>query len=263
MNLIAIDIGNTNITIGLFLHGKEDSIQSVPGRAKTKLTNILTSAWQKIPYVKAANAKKRNGAIVVSSVKPVWTELVAHIARETLDEKILLIGKDIPAPIELAVEEPERVGSDRAVSAAAAYAVVENAVVIADFGTAVTIDVVDEKGRFLGGVICPGFELSARALETGTAQLPRVKVNRPKTPYGRNTREAISCGLYYAAVGTLQEVVRRYAEKLGRWPQTIITGRSAELIRKDCEFIDNFVPNLAVKGVVLAYKKYLEERAGG
>jgi len=156
----------------------------------------------------------------------------------------LLIGKNIPLPMKLAVDKPGEVGTDRVISAAAAYAVVEDAVVVADFGTAVTIDLVDEKGIFLGGVICPGLEIGARALKENTSQLPKVKIARPKTPYGKTTTEAINCGLYYSAIATLQEVIRRYAEKIGRWPQTILTGSAAKVIKDDCDFIDSYVPNL-------------------
>ena len=78
--------------------------------------------------------------------------------------------------------------------------------------------------------------------------------------YGKNTTDAINCGLYYSVVGALQEIIRRYAEELGRWPQTIITGSGAKTIHTDCEFIDNYVPNLVVKGIVLAYQKHLEAK---
>jgi len=137
---------------------------------------------------------------------------------------------------------------------------VEDAVVVADFGTAVTIDLVDERGVFLGGVICPGFEIGAQALKENTAQLPKVKVTRPKTPYGRTTAEAINCGLYYSAIGTLEAVISRYAEEIGKWPQTVLTGSAAKIIKDDCRFIDSYVPNLVVKGIALAYKKYIEEK---
>ncbi|MHC4154803.1 MAG: type III pantothenate kinase [Planctomycetota bacterium] len=159
------------------------------------------------------------------------------------------------------VDEPGKVGTDRVVAAAAAYAVVEEAVVVADFGTAMTIDLVDQHGVFQGGVICPGIEMGAEALRRSTAQLPRIKVSRPEAPYGKNTTDAINCGLYYSAVSTLQEVVRRYAEKIGRWPHTVLTGSAAELIKDDCEFVDSYVPNLVLKGIVLAYQKYIEEKA--
>jgi type III pantothenate kinase len=261
MNIIAIDIGNTNIHIGLFLEGKEQSIESVPGGSRAKVTNCLKSAWQKIPAIESSTEDKRNGVIVVSSVKPAWTKVVREIAKTNFDEDIYVIGKDIPLPMQLWIDEPDKVGTDRVVSAAAAYDVAQDAVVIADFGTAVTIDLVDQNGIFLGGVICPGFEISAKALRDYTAQLPNIKITKPKAPYGKNTVDAINCGLYYSIVGALQEVIGRYAEEFGKWPQTVITGSAAKVIAGDCEFIDDYVPNLVVKGIVLAYKKYLEQKA--
>jgi type III pantothenate kinase len=260
MNIIAVDIGNTNITIGLYLKNEEQFIKSIPGRSRKELTNCLKSVWQKVPIVKSSKEKKRNGIIVVSSVKPAWTKLIEQIVKDNLGEKIFIIGKDIPLPMTLWVDEPDKVGTDRVVAAAAAYAVVEDAVAVADFGTAVTIDLVDEKGIFLGGVIFPGFEISAKALNENTAQLPKIKIARPTAPYGKNTTEAVNCGLYYSAVATLQEVIRRYAEKIGKWPHTVLTGSAAETIKDDCEFIDSYVPNLVVKGIVLAYRKYAKEK---
>jgi len=262
MNIIAVDIGNTNITIGLFLKGEEESTKSIPGRARKKLTDCFKSAWQKIPILESSKEKKRNGVIVVSSVKPARTKLIRQIVKDNLGEKVYIIGKDIPLPMTLWVDEPDKVGTDRVVSAAAAYDVVEDAVVVADFGTAVTIDLVDKKGTFLGGVICPGFKISALALKQNTAQLPGIKVTKPKTPYGKNTVEAINCGLYYSALGTLEEVIRRYAEKIDKWPQTVITGAGATTIKNDCDYIDSYVPNLVVKGIILAYRKYIEEKIG-
>jgi type III pantothenate kinase len=261
MNIIAIDIGNTNITVGLFLDGQEQFIKSIPGNSQDELVSCLESAWQKVPVLETSKEKKRNGAIVVSSVKPAWTELVANIVKDNLGEKVHIIGKDIPLPMPTWVDEPDKVGTDRIVSAAAAYAVVEDAVVIADFGTAVTIDLVDEHGVFQGGVICPGFEISAKALKDNTAQLPNIKVTKPHGPYGKNTADAINCGLYYSIIGAMEEIIRRYAEQIGRWPQTIITGSGAETIKDDCTFVDNYVPYLVVKGVVLAYQKHIEEKA--
>jgi type III pantothenate kinase len=261
MNIIAIDIGNTNIDVGLFLDGKEEFIKSIPGGSRAKLTNCLKSAWETIPVIESSKENKRDGVIVVSSVKPAWTNVIKEIVQTSLDEEILIIGKDIPLPIQLWVDEPDMVGTDRVISAAAAYDVVGDAVVVADFGTAVTIDLVDQNGIFLGGAICPGFEISAKALRDYTAQLPNIKITKPKTPYGKNTVDAINCGLYYSIVGALQEIIRRYAEKFGKWPQTIITGSGAKVIAGDCEFIDNYVPNLVVKGIVLAYNKYIEQKA--
>lgn len=260
MNIIAADIGNTNITIGLFLAGKEQFIKSIPGQSEKKLADCLKSAWKKIPIAKSSKEKKRDGVIVVSSVKPAWTRRLRELVKETLDERIYVIGRNIPLPMKLTTDEPAKIGTDRIAAAAAAYDVVEGSVVVADFGTAVTIDLVDEKGVFLGGVICPGFDISAKALKENTAQLPEIKISRPKIPYGKNTTQAINCGLYYSAIGTLREIIERYAEKIGKWPYAIVTGSAANIIKDDCDFIDSFVPNLVVKGIVLAYRKYIEEK---
>jgi type III pantothenate kinase len=260
MNLIAIDIGNTNIGVGLFLEGEEQFVKSVPGESTAELTELLKSTWEMIPVAKRSKEGKRDGIIVAGSVKPAWTKLVRDIVKQTIDENILLVGKDIPYPIELSINEPDKVGIDRVLAASAAYAVVEHAVVVADFGTAVTIDLVDDRGVFCGGVILPGFEMSANALHNDTAQLPKVTVTKPQWPFGKNTVDAINAGLYYSAVSSLQEIVRRYAEVLGAWPQTVITGSGAKLIKDDCDFVDNYVPNLVIKGIALAYEKYIESR---
>jgi type III pantothenate kinase len=261
MNIIAVDIGNSSIAVGLFLDGKQDFIQTFPGGAEDALRDCLTDAWEKIPVLESSAEGKRNGVIVISSVNPAWTDLVRRIAQDDLGEKVHIVGQDIPLPVTAWVDEPDKVGTDRLVAAAAAYAVVEDAVVVADFGTAVTIDLIDENGVFQGGVICPGFDISAQALKDNTAQLPKVTVHRPSGPYGKNTADAINCGLYYSVIGAMEEIIRRYAEQLGRWPQTIITGSAAATIKDDCPFVDNYVPHLVVKGIVLAYMKYIESKS--
>jgi type III pantothenate kinase len=85
-------------------------------------------------------------------------------------------------------------------------------------------------------------------------------VSRPSEPLGKNTEDAINCGLYYGAVGALQEIIQRFSQKNGTWPQTVITGSGAQVIYQDCEFIDSYVPHMVIKGIVLAYKKHLEEQ---
>jgi type III pantothenate kinase len=260
MNLIAIDIGNTNISVGLFFEGEEKFVKTLPGQDLSGLTDLFKSTWEMMPVAKRSKEGKRDGVIVASSVNPAWTDVIRDIVKQTTGEKILLIGKDIPFPIELSINEPDKVGTDRILAASAAYAVVEQAVVVADFGTAVTIDLVDDRGVFCGGVIFPGFESSARALHQDTALLPEVHVTKPDWPFGRNTAEAINAGLYYSAISSLQEIVRRYAEVIGTWPQTVITGSGAKLIKDDCDFIDSYVPNLVIKGIALAYQKYIESR---
>jgi len=260
MNLLTIDIGNTNITTAHFADGIEVMIKSVPGDNPESIAAVIKDAWEHVPFVKTAKEPTRDGIVLVSSVKPQWTEMIRKIVQETIDEKIKLIPGDFPIPMEVDFKKIEKVGSDRLLAAVAAYEVVQDAVIIADFGTAVTIDVVNEKGVFLGGTIMPGFAISAKALNTGTAQLPEVIVKRPDKPFGQNTNDAINCGLYYSAIGALQEIIRRYSEHLGRWPQTVITGSGSRVIKDDCDFIDSFVSDLVVKGMVISFNKYFEEQ---
>jgi len=302
VNLVAIDIGNTNITAGLFIDSTEAMIEKIAGDNSEELAKILKTFWQKIPFVhphtycsgqtpkkepiqqmpgekdsairqhstigegvKAGKDKdkKHDGIIVVASVKSDWTEKIREIVKKELNEKILEIGigKDVPLPMELDVDEPQKVGVDRVLCAFAGFMVVGDAVVVADFGTAVTIDLVDENGVFLGGTILPGFDMSADALHRHTAVLPKVdKIKTPKKPFGRNTIEAINNGLYYSAIGALETITRFYSEQLGRWPQTVVTGGNMEIIRSGCDFVDSFVTDLGVKGIVLAYKKFIGEK---
>jgi type III pantothenate kinase len=260
MNLIAVDIGNTNIGVGLFLKGEEAGVESVAGGDEGKLAKAIEEAWEKIPVMEFSKEGKRDGVVVVCSVKPEWTKLVKKQVKDLLGEKVYEVGKEIPFPMDLSVDPKCKIGPDRVLSATAAYAVVEAGVVIADIGTAMTIDLVDDRGIFLGGVICPGFEISAKALKDNTALLPMVEVTKPTEAWGKTTEEAINCGLYYSAVGTLEEVIRRFAEKIGYWPQTVVTGAGAKTIKDDCKFIDSFVPNLVMKGIALAYQKYAEEK---
>jgi type III pantothenate kinase len=258
MNLIALDIGNTNTSIGFFLNDREELIQSISNTDLAALAAVLKSSWARIPTVKASKEKKRDGVVVASSVNPKVAETIADIVRVELGEKMYFIGMDIPLALNIAVDEPSKVGTDRLVAAAAAYAVVEEAVVVADLGTAITIDLVDDNGTFLGGVILPGFELSTRALNTGTAMLPKVDITRPQTPFGKNTRDAINCGIYWSAIASLQEITRRFSEHLGKWPKTVVTGRASQLIKDDCDFVDSFVPDLVVRGIALVYREYVQ-----
>jgi len=202
----------------------------------------------------------RTVAVVVSSVNPPAEIKLSEAVKEALDQEILLIGRDVGLDMKLAVENPESVGTDRLLTAMAAYAVVENAVVVADFGTATTIDCVDHYGIFLGGAILPGLDLAAKSLNEHTVQLPRVKPQVPTGGYGTNTEAAIQYGIYYGAIGALQGIVEKYATQLGQWPQLVLTGGYARLIKEKCDFADSYVPNLCLDGIFLAYRKWRESR---
>ncbi|MBN2272385.1 MAG: type III pantothenate kinase, partial [Sedimentisphaerales bacterium] len=107
MNIIAVDIGNTNIGVGLFLDGEEKFIESIPGKSRARLAEFLKSVWERIPAAASSKEGKRDGVVVVSSVKPAWAKMVREIAEKSLGEHILVIGEDIPLPMTCWVDEPE------------------------------------------------------------------------------------------------------------------------------------------------------------
>ncbi len=264
MNLIAIDIGNKNIKVAFFLKDEKKSLVTIDGadpKMGPKLSDALIECWDQVPLLETAKEPVKNCSVVACSVKPEWTEIAAERVEDELGVKMLVIGVDVPLPIETAVDDALAVGTDRLVAAAAAYAVVEDAVVVADFGTAVTIDLIDDNGVFMGGIIAPGFDLSLDALHNGTAKLPTVQMQKPEQVYGANTEEAMRAGVYWSAVGLLETLCRKYAEQLGKWPQVVLTGGAAKIMLEDCEFVDSCVSNLVVRGIMIAYKKYLYEKA--
>ena len=264
MNLIALDIGNTNIKGALYLADTEHQLAhfaAADGDTEDRLSRWLTDCWDQVPLIRSAAEPIKDGVIVVSSVNPDWTERVRTICLDELDEKIKVIGVDIPLPIETSVDNPFEVGTDRLITAAAAYAVIESAVVVADFGTAVTIDLVDESGVFVGGTISPGFGMSLGAMHGKTAKLPEIAMEKPASVYGTNTVEAMRAGVYWSAVGLLETLCRKYAEQLGHWPHVILTGGSAAIFKDDCDFVDSYVPDLAMRGIIIAYKKSIFEAA--
>lgn len=206
-------------------------------------------AWSALPG-------ELSRAAVAASVVPATLDALRAPIKRRLETTVLVVGEDLHRPLVLAVEDPESVGADRICCAAAAYDKIRLACVTASFGTAVTVDCVNEEGVFMGGAILPGLDLQARALSDGTAALPSVTVQPTGKVYGTETTQAICNGIIYGAVGGLRELTERYATELKTWPQLIITGGNAELIRDNCNFVDHLVPDLCLQGIALAYRKH-------
>jgi len=262
MDLIAIDIGNSTISMGVFAQQQLQRTEqtAVQETDSQRLANIL-AGFRELCGPQPLGA--RTVPVVVSSVNPPALEIIEQAVQDSLDQKILLIGREFPLEMKVAVENPETMGTDRLVTAFAAYQVVESAVAVADFGTALTIDLVNDKGIFLGGVILPGLNTSALSLKEHTTALPLVKPEGPTGTYGINTVTAIQNGIYYGAIGALREVVERYAEELGQWPQVVVTGGFSKMIAENCDFIDSIVPHLCLNGLYLAYCRFRNSLEAG
>ena len=156
----------------------------------------------------------------------------------------------------LEVDEPKALGTDRVCAAVAAYDQLGTACVVADFGSAVTLDLVSEEGAFLGGTISPGLAMSLKALAENTDQLPTLSARQPDWVVGKTTEQCMIGGVIFAARGALRERVEAYATELGSWPTVILTGGDAELICPhpgEDGLVQAIVSDLILRGVAIAY----------
>jgi type III pantothenate kinase len=251
--VLAIDVGNSFVHVGAMQDGKAIRMVVLESGDPSELADAIEGLWAELDA-------SEERAVVASSVSPEQLARVEAVVSNALGEDVIVIGQQIDLPIPVALEQPEAVGVDRVCAAAAAYGELKTACVVADFGTAITIDLVSDDGMFMGGTIAPGLRMSSESLETGTAALPRVHIVEPTHPWGRNTREAINNGIFYGAIGALREVVERYATETGRWLPLVVTGGACELIAKHAEFVDHVVPDLILRGIALAYQRARERQ---
>ena len=243
-DILACDVGSSRIAMGRVCDEQASGVRRVGAADASALAEAMAALWGDGPSP---------ARIVASSVHP-GNLAALEAAAGTLGQEILLVGRDLPLPISTDLPAPEKIGVDRLCEAAMAYFRLERACVVADFGTAVTIDCVSDDGVFLGGAILPGLAMGAAALASGTASLPRVELARPDWVFGRDTREAIVGGLVFGARGAMRELTEAYATQLGQWPPVIVTGGDGELVAAGCDFVHAVVPDLCLLGVALAYR---------
>ncbi len=207
---------------------------------------MIAEHWQALSDSKAAAA---------CSVVPERLEQLRKIVADVTGQRLWVVGDSIDVPLKIGTDKPESVGTDRLCCAAAAYDMEGAACTIADLGTAITVDCVDDQGRFIGGAILPGLALQASILAERTALLPRVTVQRPADPLGQDTEQAMRAGIFYGCVGAIKELAEQYASRLGRWPTLYVCGRDAAVVCAELEIADKVVPDLCLRGVTLAYLK--------
>jgi type III pantothenate kinase len=246
--LLVLDVGNTRIGMALWTDDGLHDVLRVSVADDSEWGEAVASLWNKIPPAATR-------AVVMSSVAPRSAARLADLVLDRCDMEPVRVRDDIPLPMEADIESLEEVGVDRICSAAAAFDRLHTACAVASFGTAITIDCVSAEGRFMGGAILPGLEMSLDALHEGTAALPHVDAEAPTGAIGRNTHDAIVNGVVYGAVGAMREIVERYAMELGHWPQLVLTGGNAALVREVADFVDSVVPDLCLMGTALAYRR--------
>jgi len=250
-NVLACDVGNTTIR---FAQVQSDTVQSVATIRVGELSKLgehIAEAWQKVPAPRK---------LVACSVNPTALKALEAAVDTALHEPVLLVGRDLPLPIETDLADAQSIGTDRLCAAVAAFDRLGTACVVGDVGTAITIDCVNDQGIFLGGAIMPGLRVSAQALHQQTAQLPQVEPVEPDWVFGKDTRQAIIGGLVRGARGALREFVEAYATDMGHWPLVILTGGDAELICPEpgeSGLVQAIVDDLTLRGVAMAYYRTL------
>ncbi len=246
--LLAIDIGNTHIHVGLFLRKK------LIGNWKL-LSGIQFSQKRYLDQIKKLSPKiKEVRQCAIASVVPPLTRLFQKVAMELTGSMPIIVNAANAGGLKIKVDHPKEVGADRIVNCLAAYEFYEAPAIVIDFGTAITFDLVSEKKEYLGGVIAPGMELTAKALHLYTALLPEVRLVKPKQVRGTNTQACIQSGIYYSSIGLAETMIARLKKELGwRNPKIILTGGQAKMISPQLASPHTLDPYLTLKGLSLFY----------
>jgi len=248
--VVVIDIGNTAVKVATWAAEELKTPVSVSSEDTRAFQNAMAAHIEAMPGGRAA-------AVVIVSVVPDALDRIRDHVEATLDRIPLVVGERVPFPMDVALDDPSGMGADRICAAAAAYDKIESACTVVDFGTAATVDLVNDEGKLLGGAILPGVSMQLRSLHEHTAALPHVEAGMPETPFGRNTREAIQNGVCRGIAGAVRGLVEAYSSHLKYWPHVVATGGDLKWLLPHCDFIDTAVNDLALRGVGIAYSRYL------
>ena len=250
--LLTIDIGNTNITLGLY--DKENlgprwrlstDHERMPDEFGLQFVGLIGHA--------GFEAHDLHG-ICMASVVPPLTGKIAKACRDYLKLDPLIIDAGVKTGVRIRYEDPKAVGADRIVDAAAVQEFYGGPACVVDFGTATTFDAISKEGDYLGGAIAPGIAIAAEALFLRAAKLPRVDLQKPPAAIGRNTIHAMQSGLLFGYVALVEGMVNRFRKELGPHMKVIATGGLAELISVETEVIDEVAPWLTLDGLRLIWK---------
>lgn len=241
--LLAIDIGNTNINLGLF---REDRL--------IRRYVIPTKIKRHKPYLdKIINRDKIDDAIICSVV-PDASKILEQDLTELLGKHPYIIGKRIKVPVKNLYRKPKQVGQDRLVNAYAGVVLYGAPLIAVDFGTAITFDVVSKNKDYLGGMIIPGLGISLDCLNQRTALLPKIKLEEPREFIGRDTKSSMLSGIVYGFAALTDDLAVRIKKRIGKNAKVIGTGGNIDLIGKYCRRIDKTDKDLTLKGLNLIYK---------
>lgn len=255
--ILVVDVGNTNIVIGLYKNNK----LVVDWRLSTDLKRTADEfgiQTMQLFITKGISAKDVEG-VIISSVVPSIMYSLEHMIKKYFSLEPVIVGPGVKTGINIKYDNPKEVGADRIVNAVAAHENYKRSVIIIDFGTATTYCAVRENGDYLGGAICPGIKISADALYEKAAKLPRVELIKPENVICRNTIASMQAGIIYGYIGQVDYIVskmKREIIQLGeKEPIVIATGGLANLIFEESQTIDKVDTTLTLDGLKIIYEK--------
>jgi len=256
--LLVIDIGNTSISFGVYT-----------GKKLIESRRISTSAG-KTPDVYGVEVlnffdfgkidRKKISGIAISCVVPSLLPVFEEISQRYFHIKPLVVGREGELGMPILYDNPQEVGADRLSTSIAAFELYKGPLIVVDFGTATTFDIISEKGEYIGGVIAPGIGISSQALSEKAAQLPHVDVAKPESIIGKNTRKSMQAGIVYGSIGQVREILSRIKREMGGNPKIVATGGYASLIAPEVEMIDTVNQELVLEGLRILWERNIQSQ---
>lgn len=252
--ILVIDVGNTNLTLGVF--DKERLAATFRLTTKTPRTSdeygvIITQ----LLHNREICAEELEGSVIASVVPDVMHALVGGIVRYT-NTQPLIVGPGVKTGLRIVTEDPRAIGADRIVDAVAAYEKYGGPVLVLDFGTATTYDLITEKGEFTAGITAPGMRISSEALWKQTAKLPNIEIRKPKSILAQETISSMQAGLVYGQIGQTEYIISKVKEESGlNNLKVVATGGLGRLIADETEAIDIYDSALTLDGLRIIYDK--------
>ena len=251
--ILAVDIGNTNIVVGC-IHGEEICFVERLSTVSTRTELEYAISFKNVLEMYGVSIEELDGGIISSVVPPV-TNIVKHSMEKILNRKVMLIGPGVKTGLNVLMDDPRQVGSDRIVNAVAVVHEYPVPAAIIDMGTATTICVVDGKKNYIGGAIIPGMRIAADTLTARTAQLPKISLEAPAKLIGKNTVDCMKSGVFYGSVALIDGMLDKIEEEMGQKLTIIATGGLAKALIPYCKHDIILDDALLLKGLKIIYEK--------
>ncbi len=250
--LLVIDIGNSNVAIGVFEGEKLCATWSIATDVHKTADEYAILLLNLLPHHGLDSSQVKQA--ILCSVVPPLVATFEELCRRYLGISPIVVGAGIKTGIRILYDNPREVGADRVADAVAAFRLYGGPVIVVDFGTATVFDAVSEEGDYLGGAIAPGIGISAEALFEHAAKLPRIELVRPKRAIGRNTVSSMQSGIIFGYVGLIEGVISRFQQELGGKARVVATGGLANVIARETPMVDIVDPHLTLVGLRLIHE---------